>query len=576
MTYNFTKKQNFHSDELWSYGFAASSEGAYIYMNDEQTEEKNFNEWISTDVMRDYIVVDSDEVFDYKSVYNNCAADIHPPIYFFVLHFVLALFKGTWSKWYAFVINLIAFAIMQVFLLKTIKLISKEKGFALMCMTYFGFTMGAVNITIYLRNYALGTAFVMMYIYFTARLFYDEDDCFWKNTVKAGISLILAVLTVHLSMFFAFVFTAFSCICFLIKKKVVTAVRYGYSMLIAALFSIVLFPATIPHLFTSGEIASWQKYPTDWQFKIYWAYLHHDITGFRNSIWPEMTFTYLLLGLLAVSIILVPISFVLRKEAWYERLIEKAKHSFKSLWSSRKEFPFLIFIMFFSVFSLLWVDAYVTNIFHMAQYSRRYMFVIYPVFWCYISTFFFFPIRWIFKKKSLRYVVCSVLLIMCMVVVVKDRILSFYFIYDEKEGIQFEDIESDANIVIDISDHFVLVCVTDQLMDKGSFYAVQHESLLKKEDSFFESDEMREHPMYVAICLNGLAGESGEDKKEKTEVEERPVEADEEDNEREWGELPKYKDVYQKMEQCVAPGKLERVGYDVVFSRHYEIYKVVR
>ena len=581
MTWNFTRKENFHSDELWSYGFAASSNGAHIYMDDEQIEYKNLNEWVSTEVLKDYVVVDEHEVFDYKSVYENCAVDIHPPIYFFVLHFILALFKGTWSKWYAFAINLFAFVLIQIFLFRLIYRISKDRVFALICTTYFGFTMGAINITIYLRNYALGTALFLMFLFYTVKIYYDQEKDFWKNNIKAGICLFLAVLTVHLNLFFAFVVTALFCLCFMLKKQFTVMIRYGYVMLISALLSIAVFPATIPHLFVSGELSERTKYPPDLQFKIYWAYLHRDITGLRNSIWPQMTMTYINLTLMGIVALAVPTVFLFRKEKWFRGFLAKMKNKLFSLWKNRSNFPFPILLLFLAVFALLWVDANITNIFIMQQYSRRYMFVAYPVFWCYLTTLFYYPLKVLAQRKIFRYELCMIVLAFCMCDVYVERVRSFYFPYDSlKEGVQFEDLEEDANIIITIKEPFVLVCAIDQLMDKGNFYMARHRTLLEKEDTFYDSSKINEHPLYVAINLSGLQrNKKNGDKTANDDPEEETIEGGNSGSESkadlEIEPLPKYEDEIDKIEELLYNAKLEKVGLDVLYGRKFEIYKVI-
>ena len=57
-------KQGFHSDELWNYGFANSTDGTHIYQSDLGHEAKNLDTWQSSENFRKYISVDKNEIFN--------------------------------------------------------------------------------------------------------------------------------------------------------------------------------------------------------------------------------------------------------------------------------------------------------------------------------------------------------------------------------------------------------------------------------------------------------------------------------------------------------------------------------
>ena len=84
ITYCFSVlKQDYHSDEIWTYGLANSSNGPYIYMTNDRSKQINAFEWTDSEVLKEYITIDNSEIFNYKMVFDNCADDWHPPLYFF-------------------------------------------------------------------------------------------------------------------------------------------------------------------------------------------------------------------------------------------------------------------------------------------------------------------------------------------------------------------------------------------------------------------------------------------------------------------------------------------------------------
>lgn len=577
LLFNF-KKQSFHSDELWSYGFAASSEGGYVYANPTHDDYMNYFEWEDCDVLKDYIVVDKSEIFDYKSVYDNCANDLHAPLYFYILHFILSLFCGTWSKWFAFIINAVAFALIQVYLHKLVMLITKDRFFATMCSLYYGFTMGLINMTIYLRTYALGAAFILMFIYYSTRLYYNHENGYWKDIIRSAVFMLLAVLTVNLNLVAAFVVTLLYCVYYLVKKKFVVMFRYGSAMLIAVLLAFGLFPATIKQLFAAGERSTLDGYPPGWQFKIYWAYIQHDIIGFRNSIWPEMTFTYIGVGILVLILITVPLYFVFRKETWLQKAKAGVKKGCSALWEKRKHFQYPIVVAFATVFFVLLADAYVTNISTMIEHSRRYIFIVYAVYACFITTFFYYPVKWIFKQRWGGYALLAAAMCVCMCVVHFDRSEAFFFEY-AKDGVHLDELEDNADVMLTLDDAFVLVCATDKLMDKGRFFTTTNSYIMIHGHDEYADESIGKNPMYLALSVGYLEYDEepkfDEDENGVKKRNEAIAKVYREDME-ERGSISgiKLSELKKTFMDTSGAKSLEYVGTDSLFGRRIEIYRV--
>ena len=581
VTYQFAfLKEGYHSDELWSYGFAASSEGGYIFMTYDQKELMNFGEWEDCSVLKDYIVVDKSEIFDYKSVYDNCVYDIHPPFYFMVLHFIMSLFLNTWSKWFAFAINIVALVMIQYFLYKLLMMITKDKVYSMMGILFFGFTMGMVNIMIYLRNYALGTALIMGFAYHSTELYYKHKEKYMKSIVLAAVYLFFAVLTVHLNLLVAFILTALYCLYYLFKKEFAVMLRYGSAMLISVLLSIAVFSATIPHLFFTGELTERPMYPAAWQFKIYWAYIQHDIIGFRNSIWPEMTLTYTMLGCMGAVAIIVPFSFIFRKEQWFKDFKARLKRGFVSLVNKRKDFQFPILFLFATVFFVLLVNSKVTNIAEMSTHSRRYIFIVYPVFACIIMSLVYYPIKWMTGSRKYRYIIIGFVMCISMLKVYIDKDNSFYFKYNTV-GTSMAEIEDDANVIISFNSPFILTCATKSLMDKKNFFATYPKAVVNHENDY-SKEKLCETPLYVAICCDGLIydGEHTIKSQDDVPMEGSPIRSvfvDDNGNEisaDEWDpDRIKFSELRESIKESLDAKELNYIGTDCFFGRYVEIYK---
>lgn len=546
-------KQGYHTDEIWSYGLANSSEGAYIYTTDNESEFKNINSWIDGSVLRDYITVGKDEIFNYKSTYENCKADWHPPLYFYILHFISSFSPGKWSGWYAFIINIFAFLLIQIYLYRLIKSITKDETFALLGILFYGFTMGATFTIIFLRNYTLGAAFTIMFMYYSNEVYANKNDekNQWRYIIKAGISCLLGCLTVHLSILAFFIITLLYSLNYLFGKNFKLMLRYGLTMALSVALSFLLFLPSIIHLFIGREGSDdvYGQYPAAWQFKIYWAFLNKDIVGFHNSIWPTMTDTYILLILGGVILIGAPLCFVFRKEEWFKKLVQKTKNGLGILWEKRKHFPYGILVLFASVNFVMAFNSKITSIFRMGEYSRRYNFIIYALFGGFILTFFYYPVKWIFNNVKVRNVIISIMLIIIIGVGYISRTDVFYFEFDKMEGKTIEKECKSANAVLLMRSPALLTCASNKLMYVKKFYMVIP-SDYDEVDNYNEVD-IKDEPLYVIIDEDCLYDETSQIK---------------------GGLIPE--DVLSYYIDVFGRNSFEYKGKDCFFNNYFVIYKL--
>lgn len=165
-----TQTTGWHSDEIWSYGLANSYYDPYIYMTPEQDYYKNVDEWITGDTFRDYLTVDENHRFAYGSVTYNMKQDMHPPLFFWLLHTICSFFPGQFSRWYGYAINFVAFIFIQIYLYLLAKKLLKDDLAALVVVFLFGFSNMALNNILFVRQYSLVTLFGLMMMYYHVKL----------------------------------------------------------------------------------------------------------------------------------------------------------------------------------------------------------------------------------------------------------------------------------------------------------------------------------------------------------------------------------------------------------------------
>lgn len=183
-TFFMTVKQGFHEDELLTYNLANSSECL------------NIGGWNDSEDFNNYLSVSKENRFNYSQVYNNQIKDAsHPPFYYALVHTVCSFFCGRFSKYFAFIINVIATIGTLVLLYKISVMLAKNNFYALVVTAAYAFSIACITTAIYLRMYALLTFFVMSLIYANLRIYVNGENNKIKDFILLGIITVFGTLT---------------------------------------------------------------------------------------------------------------------------------------------------------------------------------------------------------------------------------------------------------------------------------------------------------------------------------------------------------------------------------------------
>ena len=194
------QKEGFHEDEIYSYGSSNSKYSDIFYASgdrdatnrvvNEYIIEDTFDEtyenykyykkhpdefkaieeekikselpvWKTRDEAKDYLIVSEDEISNYISPYYHQTRDVHPPLFYFLVHFTSSLFAGTFTKYSIFLINIV-FLIATCLMLRKIHLLYNREKLIIPVTLLYGLSMGAISMTIFLRMYAMLTFFITL------------------------------------------------------------------------------------------------------------------------------------------------------------------------------------------------------------------------------------------------------------------------------------------------------------------------------------------------------------------------------------------------------------------------------
>lgn len=206
--------------------------------------------WKTNEQAKEYMTVSSDEVFSYWSVYYNQSRDVHPPLFYMLVHLVSSLCLNHFSKYIIFAINL-AFYIGSCFVIrKILKLFDKDNLTAIVVLLY-GLSMGGITTVIFQRMYMMLTFFVLTYLYLNLKICKNNFVIDKKTKRKLVLTIVLGFLTQYYFCIYAVLLALVTACVMLKQKKFKELKRYIWCHALAAIIGVVLFPASIYHIFFS-------------------------------------------------------------------------------------------------------------------------------------------------------------------------------------------------------------------------------------------------------------------------------------------------------------------------------------
>lgn len=506
----YVQKQDFHSDETWSYGLANSYYEPYLYTDADEQYNKNICFWTSGDILHDYLTVQPEQRFSYASTYYNLSKDLHPPLYFFILHTICSIFPDTFSYTYGFIINIFSFIVMSIFLFKTIKLATDSDKAGLLGVIFNTFMTGCVSIIAFVRMYAMSAMFSVMLTYYLFRIYkeYKHSEKVKNSSyIGAAVVTLLGALTHHFFLVYAFMLTLIFTIYYLINKAWKVFAKLAAFMLGSVAVSIALFPATIDHLFINGKAANASASTRifDFKYQLSALFMHFDkeIFGFSWIVpYKRPVFAYILVILIILAFLFAGCFFLFRREEWFSKSVTKIKTEAKRLFKLALRPNVMHIALLVSIIFVIMVCAKIVNYSDMLNYSDRYMFVIFPiaVIFVIITTHSLFTVLKL--KKHLRYSLMAIFVLFTLIMS-NVRVTSPYLkLKLEQYGTTLDDIaEENSDVLILSTATWLLTSYSERLLGANSyFYTIASaDYLIALEESIESLDS--DKPLYLVLDI---------------------------------------------------------------------------
>ena len=289
MFYWISQKEGFHEDEIFSYGssnykwdnvYQAAGKSDYLnraiekyvigqsfgetlenikYYLEHSSEfmslagdiQKNDKPvWKTSEDAKEYATIGKGDVLNYFSVYYNQSRDVHPPLFYILVHLFSSIAYGMFSKYIIFAINLVFFILTCCVIRKIFELFNK-KWLGILAIIFYGLSMGAASTVVFLRMYMMLTFFSLAYLYINLSILNNKLQITKKDKWKLFAIVLLGFLTQYYFCIFALLVFLFMIVRFIQKKQYKMLRKYMTIHIVTAIVGIILFPASIYHIFIS-------------------------------------------------------------------------------------------------------------------------------------------------------------------------------------------------------------------------------------------------------------------------------------------------------------------------------------
>lgn len=362
-------KEFFHIDEALTFMLANTKHGMVI-----QDEYKN--KWNPSKNYYNLLAVSENNSFNYKQVYINQAKDVHPPLYYFIIHTISSFFPQQFSKWFGILPNISFFLITQIFIFLLSDSILNSRYKALLPCLLYGFSLGAVSTVEFMRMYSMITMILTIALYINYKIIHKPQNINTYITILL-ITNTSGYLTHYYYIIYSFFLCVFMTIFLYIKMPRINTIKYITINILSLSLSIFIYPASLFHIFSGyrGTEAFYNLAMTPFWDRLvsFYQIINKQLFCSLFTIYIFCVFCYFI------------IDFIQQKKSKNEQkytFLMRGKTLVKSFFEI-KNLHLILLLTFTSILSLLIIAK-------IAVYTNfRYISALYPIFCILISIYIF-------------------------------------------------------------------------------------------------------------------------------------------------------------------------------------------
>lgn len=237
------KKAGFHEDEYYSY-YSTNYVHGWVMPDSEWVPQRRYFE--------EFVVLEGQQ-FQYELVKTVQSWDVHPPMYYWVLHTVCSVFPGRFSKWMGLSVNIIFYAISLLILYLITRRIfqgEKQSYLPLLVTACYAFSPAAISSVMFIRMYTLLTCLILISCYLHVRAWQEKKLTHPVFLVLMAVLVYVGFLTQYYFMIYHFFLSFAICIVMLVQSRSLKKpFIYGICAVIPFGFAYITYPACLGQMF---------------------------------------------------------------------------------------------------------------------------------------------------------------------------------------------------------------------------------------------------------------------------------------------------------------------------------------
>lgn len=293
------QKSGYHMDEMFS--LLLSNHDCSVWMSAPYED----NNWTFSDAFFHALTTpDTEDRFQYAQVYASNANDVHPPMYYFLLHTVFSILpnalQGIGIKWAGIGINLL-FAIGNTLLVAalTYKLSQRKAYPALIAAAFYALNPATMSQTLLIRMYMMLTFFILLVTLLHVHMLGDRPLRFGLFLFYTALACFMGFMTQYYFIIFMAFLSAFYFVVLLVQKRGKHAAAYAAALIATLGATYLFYPAWFAHIFLDyrgTEIQS--NFATENLFtRLHYCFNNLNSTLLNNSALPlTLIFIALIIG----------------------------------------------------------------------------------------------------------------------------------------------------------------------------------------------------------------------------------------------------------------------------------------
>ena len=242
-----SRKEAWFIDEYSSYGCANHEGGRGIDFEDGVTYTA---EEVRQLALNTYSV-SGDDRFRFDISLNNLSGSVHPPVFYFLLHFVCSLTPGVFSPWQGGIVNLFFGILTLVFFRKLAGAMTRSEWLAGALTLAWTCTMGLYGNIVLLRDYAAAMCGVVLTAWECLR--YLQGHRRKADLIRVAAVSALSALCHYYCLIYLFFLCGTLGVILMIRKEWKPLLRLCAAEACAGAAAVIIFPAMLRRILFSSR-----------------------------------------------------------------------------------------------------------------------------------------------------------------------------------------------------------------------------------------------------------------------------------------------------------------------------------